>query len=71
MNARIKAKYFDDLLEEHRRWGKILGLILVTHLQGDHEALEIYARGMKIEYQVGEPRVYSYVMAKIMGLNKL
>lgn len=55
-----------DLLEEHKRWAKILGHIIVSHLQGSHETLDVY-QYMKIEYRDGEPCLKSETIAKAEG----
>lgn len=61
-NARLIASA-PELLEEHKRWAKILGHIIVTFLQGNYEALNIYSK-MKIEYKDGEPWLKSEAIAK-------
>ena len=54
-----------NLLEEHKQWAKILGHIFVMALQGDYEALQTYAKVMKIEFRDGEPSLKSEAIAKI------
>jgi hypothetical protein len=56
-----------DLLEEHKQWAKILGHIFVMGLQKDYEALEIYAKNIKIEFVDGEPSLKSEAIAKAEG----
>jgi hypothetical protein len=55
-----------ELLWEHKQWAKILGHIIVSHIQGNHEALDVYQH-MKIEYREGEPWVKSEAISKAEG----
>ncbi len=65
-NARLIASA-PELLEEHIQWGKILGHILVKALQGNDEALHVYAKNPKLTMRNGEPFLNSNANTKAEG----
>ncbi len=64
LKAKIKCleSRLSNLKEEHEEWAKIMGYIFVMALQGNYEAVQFYAKNMKIGYKSGNPIVVSEVL---------
>uniref|UniRef100_A0A6H2A474 Uncharacterized protein n=1 Tax=viral metagenome TaxID=1070528 RepID=A0A6H2A474_9ZZZZ len=56
-----------DLLEEHERWAKTFGGILISAFQGDFEPVKCAARNMELDYIDGSPVLYSPAIQKAKG----
>ena len=65
-NARLISAA-PDLLEEHERWAKVFGEILVLALQEDFNLVKWIANNMKIDYENGSPVLHSSAIQKAKG----